>query len=127
MYFVAQKVEKIADLHIPLKDVLCYFTPLITAHTHTLHTHTHIHPHTPHTPPHTHTHTHHTHPHTPHRHPEPSQRPGFTDIAVRLEQEPTALLKWSVKDKATHLSITRLGADLAIGHQLYQELQRVYK
>jgi len=36
------------------------------------------------------------------------------------------LLKWSVKDKAVHISACWLGADLEVAENLHKDLQRAY-
>lgn len=60
------------------------------------------------------------------RHPTAADRPKFDTITKEQGQSPESLLKWTVRDKAAHLSATQLGAELEIGHKLYQDLQNTY-
>ena len=60
------------------------------------------------------------------RHPKPSLRPGFPDIARQLSFPDTKLLKWSEEDKSVHPEAATLGADLLCGEELYRDLQNKY-
>ena len=56
------------------------------------------------------------------------KRPSFQDISSQLSSTPEAeLLKWTEEDRRTHPDADKLGADLDSAHNLYTDLQTLYK
>ncbi len=55
-----------------------------------------------------------------------SQRPSFQDVVRFLFMNEEALLKWTVKEKAVHISACWLGADLDVAMDLHKDLQVLY-
>ena len=55
-----------------------------------------------------------------------SSRPTFDDAIKHLLMSKDILLKWSVKEKAVHLSASQLGADLKVAENLHKDLRDFY-
>jgi hypothetical protein len=55
-----------------------------------------------------------------------SGRPTFEDAVKYLLIPKEKLLKWSVKEKAVHLSAIHLGADLEVAENLHKDLRDTY-
>ena len=60
------------------------------------------------------------------RHPNTSERPGFTEITRQLSLPDPKLLKWSQEDKLVHPEAAELEADLLCAQDLYKDLQNRY-
>ncbi len=58
------------------------------------------------------------------RHPEARGRPSFNDVSTRLSVSNSKLLH---VDKSDDSFSSKLGANLACGEGLYDDLQRMYK
>lgn len=61
-----------------------------------------------------------------HRNPKSSDRPTFDDAMRYLLSPKDKLLKWSVREKAVHLSSCHLGADLEVAENLHKDLRELY-
>ena len=61
-----------------------------------------------------------------HRNSDTSARPTFDDAVKYLLNPKDKLLKWSVKEKAVHLSACHLGADLEVAENLHKDLREQY-
>ena len=56
----------------------------------------------------------------------PSNRPTFEEAVEYLLMGKEKLLKWSVKEKAVHISACHLGANLEVAENLHKDLREQY-
>ena len=62
------------------------------------------------------------------RHPNPKDRPVFTDICEDyLYTDDETLLSWNTEDRRASQKASEIGAQLSEGFYLYNDLQRIYR